>query len=537
MSIINFYGVIASLSQGLVILLVAPFAVGLVRFVKARLQGRRGASPFLPYLTLATLFNKQMVISRTTSWVFRVVPFVVFSSSVALAFILPLVFTGGSLAFASDFLVVAGILLVGSAFLVLGGVDSGSAFGGMGSSREMTLAGLIEPTIIMIFGALSFVTGSMNLDGMFAQSLILSQPHLILLMLAFVLVSLAENARYPVDNPATHLELTMVHEAMVLEYSGRYLALLEYASAIKLTVFAVLLSNFIFPALAVGQGLGIIGVLLAIIWAVAKVTVVAVMLAWLESTIVKMRFYRMSEYLSLAFFTALFGMVLAIFVKLGEADFQYYSVLAGLAVFFVVLLFGRLRLKAILRYYALSSLAIAGVAISLSRLAPAESKHLIIFAIVTIIIKTLLVPYVIKLAERRRRQTASLQSFLRPASSYFLAVFLLVILFFVVQQTPLATMIEWNSLLYASVALLSLGLAIMIVHHNVFSQIVGLLVLENGIAIFTLATVRSLPLFVELGVFTVTAVTALILSILSSRVKEFYGSVDTEELRSLTEQS
>ncbi len=529
--------IIASILQGLVVLLLAPFTVGLVRFVKARLQGRKGASPFLPYTTLATLFSKQMVISDSTSWVFRVVPFVVFSSSVALALVLPLVFTGGSLSFASDFLVVAGILLVGSAFLVLGGVDSASAFGGMGSSREMTLASLVEPTVIMIFAALSFVTGSFNLNGMFASSIILHQPHLLLLMLAFILVSLAENARYPVDNPATHLELTMVHEAMVLEYSGRYLALLEYASAIKLSVFAILLSNFIFPAFSVGAGLGLSSIVLSVLVAIAKVTVVATMLAWLESVIVKMRFYRMSEYLSLAFFTAFFGMMLAIFVKLGGGAFQYYTVCAGLSVFFVILLFGRLRLKAILRYYALSSLAIAAIAISLSRLAPAESKHLLIFAVATVIIKSLLVPYVVKLAEKRHRQTASLQSFLRPASSYFLAILLLVIVFYVVQQTPLANMIEWSSLLYAAVALLTLGLATMIVHHNVFSQIVGLLVLENGIAIFTLATVRSLPLYIEIGVFMVTAATALILSLLGSRVKEFYGSVDTEELRSLTEQS
>lgn len=532
----NSMQIIASLLQGIAILALAPYVVGLVRFMKARLQGRRGASPFLPYVTIATLFSKKMVISESTSWVFRAVPFVVFTSSLALALVLPLVFTGGALAFASDFLIIAGILAIGSIFLVLGGVDSGSAFGGMGSSREMTLASLVEPSIIMIFAALSFATGSFNLDGMFTKSIILGAPHLILLMLAFVLVSLAENARYPVDNPATHLELTMVHEAMILEYSGRYLALLEYASAIKLAAFSVLIANFIFPAVGLG-GIGLLGILMAIFWTAVKVTVVATSLAFLESVIVKMRFYRMSEYLSLAFFTAFFGMMLALVVKFSGGHFQYFTICAALAVFFVVLLFGRLRLRAIVRYYALSSTAIAGIALSLSYIAPEERTHLWLFAAITLVVKVMLVPYVLRLAEKRRRQTASLQSFLRPASSYFLAVALLIIVFFLVRMTPIADMIEWSSLLYASVALLALGLATMIVHHNVFSQIVGLLVLENGIAIFTLATVRSLPVFIELGVFAVTAITALILSILSSRVKEFYGSVDTEELRSLTEQS
>lgn len=527
--------ILATIIQGLAILAIAPFSTGLVRFVKARLQGRQGAAPFLPYYTIATLLKKKMVISKSTSWVFRAVPFVVFSTSVALAFVLPLVFSGGALSFASDFLVIAGILIIGSAFLVLGGVDSGSAFGGMGSSREMTLAALIEPTIIMVFVALSVVTGTFKIDGMFSQPLVFNQPYLILLMIAFVLISLAENARYPVDNPATHLELTMVHEAMVLEYSGRYLALLEYASAVKLAIFSVLLSSFLFPVAVWGSDMGVVGVLLALVWMIVKVTVVATLLAWLESTIVKMRFYRMQEYMSLSFFTAFIGMIVAVFVKFSAGNLAYYTIGAAFAVFFIVLLFGRLRLRAILSYYALSSLAIAGIAFSLSYLAPVEKIHLWIYAVVTIIVKSFVVPYVIRLTERRRRQTASLQSFLRPASSYFLAIALLVIVFFLVRATPLAEMIEWSSLLYASVALLALGLAIMIVHRNVFSQIIGLLVVENGIAVFTLASVRSLPLSIELGVFVVTALTALILSILSSRVKEYYGSVDTEELRDLIE--
>ncbi|MEI8360676.1 MAG: NADH-quinone oxidoreductase subunit H [bacterium] len=530
----NSFQILATILQGLTILLVAPFSVGLVRFTKARLQGRRGASPFLPYYTILTLLKKEMVISKSTSWVFRAVPFVVLASTIALAFILPLVFSGGALAFASDFLVVAAFMIVGSIFLVLGGLDSASAFGGMGSSREMTLASLIEPTVILIFGALAFVTGSFQLDGMFAQSLIFSAPHLIILMIAFVLVSLAENARYPVDNPATHLELTMVHEAMILEYSGRYLALLEYASAIKLAAFSILIANFVFPPVTIFS-LSVGGGILAILLAILKVSMVAVLLGWLEMTIVKMRFYRMPEYLSLAFFTAFFGMMVAVYVKLTGPDIKYYTVFAAMSVFFVVLLFGRLRLKSILRYYAASSLMIAGIAYSLALMAPEEQTHLLIFAVVTIAVKVLLVPYVIKIMEKQQRHTANLQSFLRPASSYLLAALLLVFVFFIVQKTPIFALVEWSSLLFASVGLLVLGLATMIVHRNVFSQIIGLLVVENGIAIFTLVTVKSLPLIIEMGVFTVTALTALILSLLGSRIKYFYGSVDTEELRNLTE--
>ena len=168
-----------------------------------------------------------------------------------MAAILPLVFQGASLATLSDFLIVAGILAIGSIFLVLGGLDTGSAFGGMGASREMTIATLLEPVIIMVFATISFATKQNTLDGMLSVQNSF-QPYLILTVIALILVALAENARYPVDNPATHLELTMVHEAMILEYSGKYLALLEYASSIKLVVFSMLIANFIFPSSLLG---------------------------------------------------------------------------------------------------------------------------------------------------------------------------------------------------------------------------------------------------------------------------------------------
>ena len=529
--------ILATLLQGIFVILLAPFAQGLVRFCKARLQGRHGASPFLPYYTFATLLKKQMVIPTASSWVFRAVPLVVLGASISLTFILPLLFVGGKLASMSDFLVVAGILMLGSIFLVLGGLDPGSAFGGMGSSREMTIAALVEPTIIMVFAAMSFVTGTFAIDGMVGQSLILAHPYLLLSIFAFALVALAENARYPVDNPATHLELTMVHEAMILEYSGPYLAMLEAASAIKLTVFGILLSNFIFPSTVITMAaFGIPTILLAFIFAIVKVVVVMAALALLESTFVKMRFYRMQEFMSIAFFTAMFGMLIALFSSLVKVSVQYHSIFAALAVFFVILLFGRARAQVMLRYYAFSSLAIAGIAWGLSLVLPQEEKfHLWLFAIVTILIKTILVPVVIRYAQRKHKELISSPSFLRPASSYFVAVVILGGTFFIMKHTPILGKVEFDTLLYASIAMIGLGLATMIVHRNIFSQILGLLIMENGLTIFTLVTVKSLPLLIELGVFVIIVASAYILSILGSRIREFHGSSDTEDLRSLTE--
>jgi formate hydrogenlyase subunit 4/hydrogenase-4 membrane subunit HyfE len=527
---------IATTVQTIFVLAIAPFALGLVRLVKARLQGRKGASPFLLYVTLATLLKKEMVISNTTSWIFRAVPFVVFGSAVFLAATLPLIFLGGIGAALSDFLVVAGVLVVGSIFLVLGGLDTGSAFGGMGSSREMTIAALLEPVIIMVFATISFATKSSTIDGMLANQNGF-EPYLILTIIALVLVALAENARYPVDNPATHLELTMVHEAMILEYSGKYLALLEYASAIKMTIFSLLIANFIFPASLAGASFLGAGMLAnGLIFGVIKIVAAMVALALIESVMSKMRFYRMSEYFSIAFVVAFLGMITAILTSSDDFSVSYYTLFSLFTVVCIVLLFGRVRLKAMLRYYAVSSLAIAGIAWGLIPMVAEEEKiHLWLFAIFTIVTKTLAVPYVINRSSHAKKSLTNLPSFLRPGKSYFLAIAILIMTYFTLRNVSIVGLVKWNSLLYASVTLVVLGIAMMIIKRNIFSQIIGLLIIENGIAVFVLATVGSLPIMIEFGIFAVTVATAYILAILSAQIGELYGSADTEDLRGLVE--
>lgn len=303
--------ILLTLIQLIAVLLIAPFPVGLVRMFKARLQGRHGASPFLPYITIATLLKKQMVISKSTSWVFRLVPFVVLGTTVFLVAVLPLVVFGGVLANLGHFMIVSGVLALGAAFLVMGGLESASAFGGMGASREMTLASLVEPAVITTFATFAVVTGAFTVDAMFQGAHILTSPALIPAVVALIMISLAENARYPVDNPATHLELTMVHEAMVLEYSGPYLAMLEYASAIKLTIFALLVTNVLFP-MTLTADFSLVALAVAFGWMIVKVIAVSVSIAVLESVIAKMRFYRMQEYLTIAFFFAIAGLVFAL---------------------------------------------------------------------------------------------------------------------------------------------------------------------------------------------------------------------------------
>lgn len=528
--------ILGLIAQFVFILLVAPLATGLVRFFKARLQGRKGASPLLPYITLGTLLKKEMVIPKAGSWIFNASPFAVLASALGLALVVPTIFHGSALSWASDFLVVAGILMLGSIFLVLGGIDPGSAFGGMGSSREMAIAAILEPTLILIFGTYSLITGSFTVDGMLSHSLVLSNPFLLLTIAGLVFLMLGENARYPVDNPATHLELTMVHEAMVLEYSGPYLAMLEYASSIKLVVFSLLLGNFIFPSSLIASNAGISGVMFGLIIVLVKVSVIMFLLALLESTIVKMRFYRMNEYASVAFFFAFFGMVSAVIMRVMNISVDYYAFFAILAVFFTVFLFGNVRIRSVMRYYVLTSLSIAAVAFSLGFVDEKDSTHLFFFAAGTVLVKVILVPNLFSYIMRRHKSPVEkLQTFLKPVSSYFLAVGILIVAFWVMKTTFFFQNITLASILYASVSLVMLGVFKMVVNRNVFSQIVGLLVLENGLALFTLVTIKTFPILIEMSVFAITLASVFILSKLSAGIRELHGSLDTEELRNLTD--
>jgi formate hydrogenlyase subunit 4 len=258
----------------------------------------------LPYWTVLTLMRKQTVLSTSTSWVFLAAPFVVLATSLLSAAILPLTARNAAAAPLSHMMIVAGIWMLGAVFLVLAGIDSASAFGGMGASREMTISAFLEPAVVVTFAAFAVASGSPAVDGMLsvAGAGLVAHPWLLPAVGAVALVALGENARYPVDNPATHLELTMVHEAMVLEYSGPMLAMLELAAMVKLAVFALLLANLVVPAGLPTPADGVLAVALSPLWALAKLGVAMGLLGLLESSIAKLRFYGLPEY----FFGSLF---------------------------------------------------------------------------------------------------------------------------------------------------------------------------------------------------------------------------------------
>ena len=295
------------------VLAAAPLVTGFVRKVKARLQRRRAPSVLQPYRDLARLLRKDAVVADNASWLFRVVPYLVFAATWVAAALVP-TFAGG-LVFSWTADLIAIIALLGSArfFLALAGMDVGTAFGGIGSSREMMISSLAEPAMMLTMFALALVAGSTQLSTV---SAVLATPEvglrvsLAMALVALVMVAIAENARIPVDNPATHLELTMVHEAMVLEYSGRHLAMIELAAMLKLTLYLSLIACVFVPWGIAPAGAGVAAFAAGALAWLAKLAAGGFLLGLFETSIAKMRVFRVPDFLGAALMLGLLGTLL-----------------------------------------------------------------------------------------------------------------------------------------------------------------------------------------------------------------------------------
>jgi formate hydrogenlyase subunit 4 len=305
-------------AQMLLVLLLAPLITGIVRKAKARLLRRRGAPVWQPYLDLVRLLRKEVVLARNASWLFRVVPYLVFAVTWVAASLVPTFRTGLMFSWSADLIAI--IALLGSArfFQALAGLDVGTSFGGIGSSREVMIASLAEPAMTMIVFTLALLAGSTQLStmvGFMASPEVGLRVSLGLALIALIMVAIAENARIPVDNPATHLELTMVHEAMVLEYSGRYLALIDLAASLKLLLYISLIACLFTPWGIAGVNAGFAALTLGVVVYVGKLAVGGFLLALFETSIAKMRVFRVPEFLGAALMLGLLGTLLLFFSR------------------------------------------------------------------------------------------------------------------------------------------------------------------------------------------------------------------------------
>ena len=297
--------------QTLLFIAGAPLLAGWIKRLKCHLQNRAAPSLFQPYRDLVKLFAKDVVLAEHASWLFRAAPYIVFSAMVLSAAVVPLVAVPLPASAIADVIVLAGFFALARFFQALAGMDIGTAFGGMGASREMTVASLAEPAMLMAVFTLTMTASTTNLSiairHILAAGLVL-RPSFLFALLSLAMVTVAETGHIPVDNPATHLELTMLHEAMVLEYSARHLALMEWASMVKLMIYAVLISNIFLPW-GIASRFTVAAITIGTLAVTAKLALLSVLLALWETVLAKMRLFRVPQFLGFAFLLALLGVL------------------------------------------------------------------------------------------------------------------------------------------------------------------------------------------------------------------------------------
>ncbi|MCK9379855.1 MAG: NADH-quinone oxidoreductase subunit H [Sulfuritalea sp.] len=304
-------GLFSQLLEIAVALLLAPLLTGWVNQCRAWLQNKSAPSLMLQYRMLRKLFHKESVVAEHASPLFRAAPYIVFGCMALASGIIPTLSTDLPLSPAADAIALVGLFAFARVFISLAAMDIGTAFGTMGARREMLIGFLAEPALLMVLFSASLITQSTSLTGIvetLAHGKFTIYPSMAFAGVAFTLVSLAENARVPVDNPSTHLELTMIHEALILEYSGRHLALIEWAGSLKMFAYSCIGLALFFPwGMAEVDAPG--ATILALPVLVFKLAIGGALLALIETVSAKMRIFRVPEFLATAFMLAVIGML------------------------------------------------------------------------------------------------------------------------------------------------------------------------------------------------------------------------------------
>ena len=316
----NFYALFAQLTELAVALVLAPLLTGWVNQCRAWMQNRSAPPLLQGYYTLNKLFHKDVLLAHNASSLFRAAPYIIFSCMALASAIVPTLSTQLILAPAADAIALVGLFALARVFIALAGMDIGTAFGSLGSRREMLIGFLAEPALLMVFFTASLISQSTSLSTIvetLAHREIAIYPSLAFAGVAFTMVALAENARVPIDNPTTHLELTMVHEAMILEYSGRHLALIEWASSLKLFAYCCMGIALFFP-FGVAVSAAPFALIIAGLTLTLKLALGGALLALIETVSAKMRVFRAPEFLGTAFLLAVLAMLVDLLLESGR---------------------------------------------------------------------------------------------------------------------------------------------------------------------------------------------------------------------------
>ena len=517
----------------LLVLLLAPLLTGFVRKVKARFLRRQGPPLLQPYLDLARLMRKEVVLADNASWLFRVIPYLIFAATWVAASLVPTFRTGLLFSWAADLIVIIALLGNARFFQALAGLDVGTSFGGIGSSREVMIASLAEPAMIMIVFTLALISGSTQLSTIaefMSSPAVGLRVSLALGLFALIMVAIAENGRIPVDNPATHLELTMVHEAMVLEYSGRHLALIELSASLKLILYVSLIGCVFVPWGLQPAGAGPEQIAIGIAAYIGKLAAGGFLLALFETSIAKMRVFRVPEFLGAALMLGLLGDAAAL--RIGEflmrgLDFDIAHLLAGLLVLISFLQLYQDRLYALLNVFALHALVLA-MSVAWQAFIQ-DAPHLYVTAALALVFKAIVIPVVlhriiVKLGIHREIEQVVGAGPVMLAGIGLVALSMVVMLRVTQDADPLAR----EDLAFA-LAVVLLGLLMMVTRRNAVSQVVGFMSLENGLVLAATGA-KGMPLVVEISVAFSILIAFIVIGIFLFRIRERFDTVDLQAL-------
>ena len=299
--------------QFVIIIIFSPLIQGIIKKFKAGLQGRVGAGILQPYYDIIRLLKKEMVLSSVTSWIFKVTPYIVFISTIVAAMMVPVIITKSSFSIMGDVIVLIYIFALGKCFMALAALDAGTAFGGEGSSREMIVSILVEPMIMLCIFTVAITAGSTNIARIAEPQGFIFTPSHVLALLAFMIAIIADTGRVPVDNPDTHLELTMIHEGMLLEYSGKYLALMEWSHYMKQMLLFTLAADMFFPV-GIAHNIETSSLIVSSGVYSLKILFMAGIMAIVESTRAKMRFFQLPSLLGGSFVLAVLSLLTFIMI-------------------------------------------------------------------------------------------------------------------------------------------------------------------------------------------------------------------------------
>ncbi len=528
-------GWLTQFAQAVLVLALAPLLSGVTRKIRARLLRRRGASVIQPYRDLVKLIRKEAVVAENASWLFRAAPYLVFAATWVAATLVPTFATELTLNAAADIIVIVALLGTARFLLALAGLDVGTSFGGIGSSREMLFASLAEPAMLMAVFTLSLFAGSTQLSSISAY---MQGPSaglsisLALALVALVIVAIGENARIPVDNPATHLELTMVHEAMILEYSGRHLAVIEAAASLKLLLYLSLIACVFAPWGTAVAGDGAVAYAMGFGAYALKLAFGAFLLVLFETSIAKMRVFRVPEFLGVA-------------LMLGPARHDPAVRLEGIAVsrprhrhrspagrrsivLVSFLLLYQDRMFALLNTFAIHACVLA---LSVGWQAYVQhAPHLFITALIALLFKGVIIPVALHRIVVRLGIHRTIEYVREPWADDAVRMALVALVHRrhdARDARPRARSCAriWRS--RSSVVLL--GFLMMVTRRNAVSQVIGFMSLENGLVLAATGA-RGMPLVVEISVGFSVLIAFIVVGIFLFRIRERFDSVDLQAL-------